>query len=531
MSRHDAVVEQPAEIAAPRVGRASVVGLAATGTVATAVLAVVTSGALRPTAITIAVGLVAMGAVIGAWLLAGRRAAHLTPRRLFVVAAAWAAPLLAARPLFSGDVWSYLAQGATAARGLDPYRLGPASALGTDSVFTAQVSHYWADTPAPYGPAWMLLSRAVALLTGEHLTAGVLAYRLIALAGVVLIAWSLPRLAVRAGAAPGVAIWLGLLNPLVLWHLVAGVHNDALMLGLMLAGLELALAGVDRLGAGGGRTGVPATLVAGAVLLTLAANIKFVAGAAFWVVLVAMVHRLGRQTRPSAALIAGALAGTAALSAVVGFGWVTGPLGSLSVYSWMAPTTATGLLIGAVAGAGTAPAAVSVANAIGMLVCVPVVALLMVAVWRRRLEPLRGLGLIFTAALLCGAVVQPWYVLWAVLPLAVAARTRRQQLTIAGTSAIVAVTVPPMIGDVTAMVAGYLTAVLLLGAAALLIRRHLNRAALAGAVAQWPADGLEQPVTEAAGQQARQVEEAMPRQRVGVAREHAISGGVHPPRR
>ena len=32
------------------------------------------------------------------------------------------------------------------------------------------------------------------------------------------------------------ALWLGVANPLVLFHLVSGAHNEALMIGLMLVG-------------------------------------------------------------------------------------------------------------------------------------------------------------------------------------------------------------------------------------------------------------------------------------------------------
>ena len=41
------------------------------------------------------------------------------------------------------------------------------------------------------------------------------------------------------------ALWLGAANPLLLMHLVAGIHNEALMLGLMLTGTEFALRGID----------------------------------------------------------------------------------------------------------------------------------------------------------------------------------------------------------------------------------------------------------------------------------------------
>jgi hypothetical protein len=53
-----------------------------------------------------------------------------------------------------------------------------------------------------------------------------------------------PRLARRCGVAEVSALWLGAANPLLIMHLVAGIHNEALMLGLMLAGTEFALRGV-----------------------------------------------------------------------------------------------------------------------------------------------------------------------------------------------------------------------------------------------------------------------------------------------
>ena len=78
-------------------------------------------------------------------------------------------------------------------------------------------------------------------------------HRLLALAGVALIVWALPRLARRCGVSPVSALWLGAANPLLIFHLVAGIHNEALMLGLMLAGIEICSArpGTDGRGACG----------------------------------------------------------------------------------------------------------------------------------------------------------------------------------------------------------------------------------------------------------------------------------------
>ena len=55
-----------------------------------------------------------------------------------------------------------------------------------------------------------------------------------------LIVWALPRLARICGFDPVAALWLGALNPLVLFHLIGGGHNEALMLGAMLAGMVIA---------------------------------------------------------------------------------------------------------------------------------------------------------------------------------------------------------------------------------------------------------------------------------------------------
>ena len=51
----------------------------------------------------------------------------------------WALPLWVAPPLFSKDVYSYLAQSAIAASGMDPYELGPADALGINDPLTRSI--------------------------------------------------------------------------------------------------------------------------------------------------------------------------------------------------------------------------------------------------------------------------------------------------------------------------------------------------------------------------------------------------------
>src|SRR6478609_2961433 len=180
-----------------------------------------------------------LAVLTAAWLLLGppgRRAGGQHPsatRWLTTTLACWAAPLLLLPPLFSRDVYSYLAQGAMQAGGLDVYADGPA-ALG--GPVAQQVPPVWQHTPAPYGPGFLLLARAAAPLA-DHPYAGTLLLRLSAVLAVAALTALLPALARRLGTDPADALRLGALNPLVLLHLVAGAHNDAVPLALMLAGL------------------------------------------------------------------------------------------------------------------------------------------------------------------------------------------------------------------------------------------------------------------------------------------------------
>src|SRR5918998_1159815 len=170
-----------------------------------------------------------------AWLMLGRFALgsrRMSRSQLDRTLLLWALPLLIAPPMYSRDVYSYLAQ-------------SEISRLGLDHVFTLSVPNLWRETPAPYGPLFLWIGEGISTVTGQNIVWAVLFHRLVVLLGVGLIVWATPRLARRCGVAEVSALWLGAANPLLIMHLVAGIHNEALMLGLMLAGTEFALRGVD----------------------------------------------------------------------------------------------------------------------------------------------------------------------------------------------------------------------------------------------------------------------------------------------
>ncbi|MCZ1008919.1 polyprenol phosphomannose-dependent alpha 1,6 mannosyltransferase MptB [Streptomyces lydicus] len=165
----------------------------------------------------------------------------------------------------------------------------------------------WHDTPAPYGPLSVAAARTVVAVTGEHhVVAAALGLRLLAVAGLALLVWALRRLAEAAGAGAAGALWAGALNPLVLLHLVGGAHNEALMLGLMAAGL---------LAFRRGRRCVGTVVLTAAVLVKAPAVVALLCAAA-----VSVAGRDGGWRRVRRAAGIAAVAATALVAGVAGCG-------------------------------------------------------------------------------------------------------------------------------------------------------------------------------------------------------------------
>ena len=100
---------------------------------------------------------------------------------------AWVLPLIPAAPMLSRDVYSYLMQGAMLRDGFDPYTQGAAVNPGP---FLLEVSHDWRNTTTPYGPLHLWIGEGVTRLVGDNVTAGVVVYKLISVAGFAAIAWA-----------------------------------------------------------------------------------------------------------------------------------------------------------------------------------------------------------------------------------------------------------------------------------------------------------------------------------------------------
>ncbi|RDI67262.1 alpha-1,6-mannosyltransferase [Nocardia pseudobrasiliensis] len=406
--------------------------------------------------------------VVMAWLLLGRFAVggfggaplhRLTRSQLDRTLLLWILPLSVAPPLYSTDVYSYLAQSEIAKRGMDPYVVGPAQGLGVGDVLTMNVPNIWRETPAPYGPLILWIGRGISHLTGDNIIIGVWAHRLIALGGVALIVWALPRLSRRCGVAPVSALWLGAANPLVLFHLVAGVHNDAIMLGLMLAGLEFCLRAISDSEA----VGTPldrrewSLLIFGAMVIALSSTIKITSLIALGFVGMALARRWGKGVRPI--LLSAGLLGVIALATTLfvslasglGFGWLFTLNTANVVRSWMSLPTAIGIITGfggVLLGLGDhTTALLSITRPIAQAFAGFLTLRMLIATWTGRLPAVGALGVSLGAVVLLWPVVQPWYLLWAIVPLAAWATTPAFRIPAVVISAVVSVMLMPRGAD------------------------------------------------------------------------------------
>jgi alpha-1,6-mannosyltransferase len=349
-------------------------------------------------------------------------------------AVVWTAPLVLAPPLFSRDGWSYAAQGVLAHVGVSPYEHGPGVLVGP---VVQGVDPRWMETPAPYGPVPLVLGDLAAGLTGDPWML-VLAHRAVALVGLVLLAWSVPRLAAWCGTNPALASAVVLCSPLMLANGVGGLHNDLLMVGLMAAALVLAVEHGWVAGAAAGGLAAAVKLPGGLVCVGVAL-VALPVGAT----LAQRVRRLAQvgAVAVAALVVPGAVSG-------LGVGWmaalgvpgtVNTPLSLPTVLGGFLDLLARGL------GAGLAPATfldlVRVLAQAGIVVVAARVALR--AETGRPDRAVRAVALVTGVTVLLSPVVHLWYFLW-VVPFLAAQRLPRLGTTGLLAGSVVAGLVAPL---------------------------------------------------------------------------------------
>lgn len=378
-------------------------------------------------------------------------------RRVRQVVMRWIAPLLVAPPLFSNDGWSYMAQGALAQAGRDPYTISPGE---MPELLTSMVDPIWRYTPTPYGPlpiSWGALCTEVV----KDPTLLVLLQRAPALLGLVLTAWAVPRLAGRIGVDAARASALALGSPFVLAHAVGGMHNDAFVMGLVAAAIVL---------------GMRHRWVLGSLVIGVAAAVKFTAVVAVIpVVLVSLpvaVRLTGRLVRLAVGGIIAAVTVLAmGLPYGLGIGWVKALSVPGVVVTPASVPTALGWMLQWVLehlGSPSAIYALPIVRSLGMALAVALVVVL--ALVRPCGNPRAALGtlvMVVASVVLLAPVVHTWYALTIVPAIALLAGRGRALTAVLVTGSLFGFMAP-----VDSALAG---ASLLVGAGVLLVMTLMER--------------------------------------------------------
>ncbi|SEE06431.1 hypothetical protein SAMN04489740_0584 [Arthrobacter alpinus] len=345
----------------------------------------------------------------------------------------WVAPMMFALPLFSRDSYAYIGQGRLMQQGLNPYTDG-ISAL--NNYFSLGPDTLWTEAPTPYGPLWLWLEHFAVLLPASSPEIALIPFRLACLAGVVLLAIYIPKLAARHGFNPHRALWLVVLNPVVLINFVASVHNDSLMLGLVVAGLYYASS---------------KRAILGILLVTASIAIKPIT-----LIALPFVGLLWAGSQAGWVRKFGIWAATLGISTAVmgimgainglGFGWLAALQTPGTVWIWYAPiglfSNIVGFVVTLLGGGGAS--VTDVIQGIGQVASILIVMVL--AFWKINLPSsasadagltanagsaftnpeahgesqrysqavLRRMTWAFAAVVLMAPMIQPWYMLWLV---------------------------------------------------------------------------------------------------------------------
>jgi alpha-1,6-mannosyltransferase len=353
-------------------------------------------------------------------------------KRVVLVVAIWAVPLLLAPPLFSRDVYTYSAQGEMVSHHINPYSYGP-EVLGT-TPFNEMADTVWSGTESPYGPTFLSVDGLLDQASGHQILPDLVLLRLLEVAGIAMVVAATPTLARALKHDPAHAVLIGAGSPLVLLSLIGGAHNDALMIGLLMAGLAVA----KRFGT-----------VPGVILCALAAGVKSPAllGVLFlgwvWAGKEASVRRRIGHTA-GAGLIALVTMEVVSLISGTGWGWIRTTTTADASFTGVTPINLVARSVSIVSHVVQVPISTLTVRPVFMVLG------LLVAVYFGYRQLLRSprdgvvrcLGLTLLVLALLGPIVWSWYVTWGVIVLAPAAigRLRSTSIVISTLWAFVGVT-------------------------------------------------------------------------------------------
>ena len=159
-------------------------------------------------------------------------------KRLFALGTALTLLTITVPPLTSADVLMYAAYGRLQTIGMDPYDITPAE------VFRSQfdpvlewTERPWQDTPSVYGPITSWTQLMANRLGGENMHDIVFWLQLCSAIPFIIVGLGVILLAHGDSRRQARAALLVVANPVLIWAVVAGAHNEALSVMFAVAGL------------------------------------------------------------------------------------------------------------------------------------------------------------------------------------------------------------------------------------------------------------------------------------------------------
>lgn len=184
-------------------------------------------------------------------------------KRLFGLGAVLSLATISVPPMTSADVLMYAGYGRLQVLGRNPYEITPAEVFrGQFDPVMRFTERPWYDTPSVYGPITTWTQRLANTLGGENMHDIVFWLQVFAVVPFLLAGAGIVALAHGDLARQRRAVLLTVANPVLIWAVVAGAHNEALSVmfavgGLLLmrrspfgAGVGIGLAGCVKLSIG-----------------------------------------------------------------------------------------------------------------------------------------------------------------------------------------------------------------------------------------------------------------------------------------
>lgn len=355
----------------------------------------------------------------------------------------WIFPFLIAIPIYSQDIYAYLAFGKATALGFNPYSGSPAEFFAEGNMYRENVGKVWVNSSSPYGPVHMIIVSIISRLAGDSLFALFFSYRILFLLCLAIFLWSSIKIIELVGLDLPKFLWFVMLSPIIVIQGFASMHNDMWAITFLAVGILFTLWALKELDKDRGFKKSVLYIALAFLFFIFAAQIKinilvFIACSSVAYVTKYCDSRGHFQGLSSALrswlylIIAGCISLVyCGLTLPVTFminmdlSWITNLSGTVGAYKWQALPTFLGNLVAVIYSIFDPAGAPAVRNIAGdifrtilFILFFYVTIRVLFDVINKRITFVESCGVITLFLLASLPVIYPWYFMWIIFPLA-----------------------------------------------------------------------------------------------------------------